>query len=113
MYISSLCGGILHLLLVISTRIIFFVILISLNPLLCNIMNSCVYCLRTSYAVRAAYFQRKAGGSYGMKPPTDKQLELLVKVIVCCLHEDQADSDAASIRVRLCRILTYTSRWLI
>ena len=41
-----------------------------------------------------------------MKPPTDKQLELLVKVIVCCLHEYQADSDAARMRVKLIRILT-------
>ena len=41
-----------------------------------------------------------------MKPPTDKQLELLVKVIVCCLHEYQADSDAARMRVKMIRILT-------
>ena len=41
-----------------------------------------------------------------MKPPTDKQLELLVKVIVCCLHEYQSDSDVARMKVKLIIILT-------
>ena len=51
---------------------------------------------RTSHSVRSTYVSKRSGGTYGTKPPTEDQLELLVEVIVPCHAKSKAGFDTMS-----------------